>query len=172
MSDERREPGDLLGRRDALLVGGWLAIGATVLGGTASFVRLLFRRAPVVNPTVFAAGPAASYAIDSVSDRYLSEWRVFIVRQDDRIFALEARCSHLGCTPRWHAMDQKFRCPCHGSGFHASGVNFEGPAPTPLDRVRVWINASGTLMVDTGARFPSTEWDAPGASVQLPETHA
>ncbi len=39
-----------------------------------------------------------------------------------------------GCTPPtgWSLEEQKFKCPCHGSGYFISGVNFEGPAPRPL----------------------------------------
>ena len=36
--------------------------------------------------------------------------------------------------PNWLDGEQKFKCPCHGSGFYMTGVNFEGPAPRPLER--------------------------------------
>ena len=31
----------------------------------------------------------------------------------------------LGCTPNWLEAEFKFKCPCHGSGFYISGINFE-----------------------------------------------
>ncbi|MBI3951437.1 MAG: Rieske 2Fe-2S domain-containing protein, partial [Acidobacteria bacterium] len=55
---------------------------------------------------------------------------------------------HLGCTPNWLDSQKKFKCPCHGSGFRSSGVNFEGPAPRPLDRVKISLAADGQLLVD------------------------
>ena len=61
---------------------------------------------------------------------------------------LFAKCTHLGCTPRWLAAEDKFKCPCHGSRFYKSGMNFEGPAPRPLDRFGVSLDENGQLVVD------------------------
>ena len=52
-------------------------------------------------------------------------------------YAIVTICTHLGCTPNFLAAENKFKCPCHGSGFRTSGVNFEGPAPRPLQRARI-----------------------------------
>jgi cytochrome b6-f complex iron-sulfur subunit len=89
------------------------------------------------------------------------------VHDGTRLFALEAKCTHLGCTPRWYGMEDKFKCPCHGSGFHANGVNFEGPAPRPLDRVKIWQDGAGQIFVDVGKRFLWNERDQPDAFVRV-----
>ena len=44
--------------------------------------------------------------------------------------------------------EQKFKCPCHGSGFYITGINFEGPAPRPLERWAISIGDDGQLVVD------------------------
>jgi menaquinol-cytochrome c reductase iron-sulfur subunit len=49
--------------------------------------------------------------------------------------ALSARCTHLGCTVRWVAAENRFKCPCHGSQFAADGTVLHGPAERPLDRL-------------------------------------
>jgi len=54
-----------------------------------------------------------------------------VVRDPDRLFVIYARCTHLGCTPDWKSSENKFKCPCHGSGYDNEGVNFEGPARVP-----------------------------------------
>ena len=54
----------------------------------------------------------------------------------------------LGCTPRWLKTEQKFKCPCHGSGYYISGLNFEGPAPRPMDRFKIYVGDDGQLVVD------------------------
>jgi nitrite reductase/ring-hydroxylating ferredoxin subunit len=46
-------------------------------------------------------------------------------------YALFTICTHLGCTPNYLSAENKFKCPCHGSGYRLTGVNFEGPAPRP-----------------------------------------
>ena len=70
------------------------------------------------------------------------------MREEEGIYAIFAKCTHLGCTPRWLAAENKFKCPCHGSGFYKSGLNFEGPAPRPLDRLKVTVGEDGQLVVD------------------------
>ncbi len=44
--------------------------------------------------------------------------------------------------------EQKFKCPCHGSGYYISGLNFEGPAPRPMDRFKIYVGDDGQLVVD------------------------
>ncbi len=60
-------------------------------------------------------------------------------------------------TPGLHAgleaQRNKFKCPCHGSGYDPEGVNFEGPAPRPMDRAHVEIDPEGQIVVDLSRRF-------------------
>lgn len=156
----------LWGRRDWLTRAGWTSVLGSLVLGTGAFVRLLFRRAPIEPPTITRAGRPGDFPTGSVSDRLLKRWRVFVVNEDDRIYAIHARCTHLGCTPRWYKRDNKFKCPCHGSGFTPQGVNFEGPAPTPLERARVWVDR-GTLWVDVSQRYRQEQWADAGASVRV-----
>jgi cytochrome b6-f complex iron-sulfur subunit len=95
----------------------------------------------------------SDYAIGEVSEKYKQEQRVWIVREETGIYAIFAKCTHLGCTPRWLGAENKFKCPCHGSGFFKSGLNFEGPAPRPLDRFKVTIGDDGQLVVDKSKVF-------------------
>ena len=72
-------------------------------------------------------------------------------------------CTHLGCTPNWLEAEQKFKCPCHGSGFRKTGINFEGPAPRPLERYRIGLADDGQVLVDKSAKFQGEkgEWANP-----------
>ncbi|HJN77506.1 MAG TPA: Rieske 2Fe-2S domain-containing protein [Myxococcota bacterium] len=171
MSKDSREPEDLWRRRDFVSRVGWWALGASGLGFAGSFFRLLYRRAPIEPPTVFKAGRIEDYAV-GVSERWVKSWRVFIVRDEERLYAVYAKCSHLGCTPRWYRHRLRFKCPCHGSGFTTEGINVEGPAPRPLDRVEVWVHRDGELRVDVGRVFPEDSWHLSGASVLLDEGQA
>jgi cytochrome b6-f complex iron-sulfur subunit len=85
------------------------------------------------------------------------------VRDEEGFFGIFAKCTHLGCTPRWLAAESKFKCPCHGSGYYKDGVNFEGPAPRPMDRVRITLADDGQLLVDVGVHYIYGTWDRPGA---------
>ena len=62
------------------------------------------------------------------------------------VHALSATCTHLGCQVRWEADATRFRCPCHGGVFDATGKVLEGPPPRPLDRVETRLE-SGVVLV-------------------------
>ena len=85
------------------------------------------------------------------------------------IFALRTVCTHLGCTPNWLEGEQKFKCPCHGSGYYKDGVNFEGPAPRPLERFAIRIGDDGQLEVDTSKTFHEElgQWTDPSSFVPV-----
>jgi len=88
-----------------------------------------------------------------IDQRFLMTNRVWVVREPDRMFVIYARCTHLGCTPEWKPAENKFKCPCHGSGYDSEGVNFEGPAPRPMDRANVSLDPTGQIAVDTSRLY-------------------
>jgi len=132
---------------------GWGCFGLFGFMALVGFIRSAFPRVLFQPPSLFKAGFPAEYAVGEVNDKYIQEQRVWIIREDEGIYALFAKCTHLGCTPRWLAVEDKFKCPCHGSGFYRSGMNFEGPAPRPLDRFRISIGEDGQLVVDKSKVF-------------------
>jgi cytochrome b6-f complex iron-sulfur subunit len=140
-------------RRDFFTRLGWAGFGffsfATLLG----FIRAAFPRVLFLPPSTFKAGFPSDYAMGEVNEKYKQDYRVWIVREDEGIYAIFAKCTHLGCTPRWLATEDKFKCPCHGSGFYKSGMNFEGPAPRTLDRFRIYRGEDGQLVVDKSKVF-------------------
>ena len=72
---------------------------------------------------------------------------VYLIREAGDIFALSARCTHLGCTLNYDAVSQRFKCPCHGSIFSISGKWISGPARKDLYRVPLRKMASGDVEV-------------------------
>lgn len=63
------------------------------------------------------------------------ESRVAILREEEKLFALDLTCTHLGCTVAVHPTE--LVCPCHGSAFDRSGKVTRGPANRPLARYTV-----------------------------------
>jgi cytochrome b6-f complex iron-sulfur subunit len=49
--------------------------------------------------------------------------------------------------------ENKFKCRCHGSGYYKSEVNFEGPAPRPLDRFQITVAGDGQLVADKNVTY-------------------
>ena len=92
-----------------------------------------------------------------------------IVREAAGFYCLSTTCTHLGCTPNWLEGEKKFKCPCHGSGFKISGVNFEGPAPRPLERYAIRKTDDGQIIVDKSRKFQRelAQWDDPDSYILL-----
>jgi cytochrome b6-f complex iron-sulfur subunit len=155
-------------RRNLLGVGGWALILGALNAGLAAFTALLFPRVLFEPPTAFKAGKPANFNVGEVSERFMKDQRVWIVREASGFYALSGVCTHLGCTPRWLGPEDKFKCPCHGSGFRRDGTNFEGPAPRPLERVKITVADDGQLVIDKAVIFRKElgEWSKPGAYVK------
>ena len=118
-----------------------------------AFLRFFFPRTLFEPKTVFPVGYPSDFSV-GVDTRFQQDYRIWVVRNTERLFVVYARCTHLGCTPDWKESENKFKCPCHGSGFDNEGINFEGPAPRPLDRCHVELDATGRVVVDTSRLFP------------------
>lgn len=74
--------------------------------------------------------------------------------EGDGILAMDAQCTHRGCTLRWNPTFNFeyqrgwFRCACHGTTYTKAGVRIFGPAPRSLDTFRVHITSDGDVIVD------------------------
>ncbi len=168
-TEETRKPETTekeLSRRRILRRLGVLGIFAFLAAQVAIWIRTLFPRTRLEGPRFLRAGPVEEFKVGAVDQRFLASHRVWIVRTREGIYALYARCTHLGCTPAWVEAVKKFKCPCHGSGFAMDGTNLEGPAPTPLERFPVSLDARGRLVVDLGRRIHKRRdgsWSGPGS---------
>ena len=165
-----KEPeSNLWTRREFFGFAGWGAFLSAIGLGLLGFLRFLFPRVLFEPSPVFKAGRPEDYVEGEVSERFKEEQRVWILKEGGKMIAIQAICTHLGCTPRWLSLELKFKCPCHGSGFRKSGINFEGPAPRPLERLAIRIDSEGNLVVDKGRKFlfEKGEWENPDSFVEL-----
>lgn len=148
-------------RRDFFTRLGWGGFGIFSLLTLLGFIRSAFPRVLFQPPTKFKAGNPAEFVLGEVNEKFKQEYRVWIVREEEGLYALFAKCTHLGCTPRWLPAENKFKCPCHGSGFYKDGTNFEGPAPRPLDRFKIEVAENGQLIVDKSILYHMNPGVAP-----------
>lgn len=145
-----------------VLFGSSLAIGFTSLAVThlmwlLGLARYMFPNILMEPPTSFKVGFADNLGPGQVETKFIPQFGVWIVKNEyegqPMVYALKAVCTHLGCTPNWLEAEQKFKCPCHGSGFYKDGINFEGPAPRPLERYAISVADDGQLLVDKSRTF-------------------
>jgi len=164
------EQGSLwMSRRNFFSRAGWVAFFSFVFSFLIGSLRFMFPRVLFEPSPIFKAGFPDDYPMGSVSTKWVKEQRVWIARSVEGIYAIHAQCTHLGCTPRWLEAENKFKCPCHGSGFTREGVNFEGPAPRPLERVQVTLAEDGQLLINKSIRFleEKGEWGKPGSILNV-----
>ncbi len=150
------------------LVVAWTTFTAGMVALTTMTVRFMFPNVLAEPPSTIKIGLPGNFDPEDVNDRFKAEWGFWVVRStkyngQDIIYALQSVCTHLGCPPNWLASEQKFKCPCHGSGFYISGINFEGPAPRPLERFKVALADDGQIMVDKSQKFQQEldQWSDP-----------
>jgi len=146
----------------------WVGFTAAIGGCVTAMGRFMFPNVLFEPPTSFKAGKPEDYPPGVVDTRLVDQYGVWIVHDAGKIFALIAICTHLGCPPAWLAAQNKFKCPCHGSGYYKSGVNFEGPTPRPLERAKVFVSPDdGRIVVDKGQKFQWElgQWDDPNSFI-------
>ena len=159
-----REQGEMTRRSFPFVItAAWLALTAA-LGGLASVLgRFMFPNVLFEPVQKFKAGLPGDYSVGEVDERWKEKFGIWIVRTPDDLeqhasgfYALFTICTHLGCTPNYLPAENKFKCPCHGSGYRLSGINFEGPTPRPLERARIAVADDGQILVDKSRHF---QWE-------------
>jgi len=168
-----RDPDDtspLLTRR-AWMGLAWGAFSAASAAALAATGRFMFPNVLNEPPQQFKVGFPTEYGM-GVDERWKDKFGVWLVRTSEDIVAhasgfyvLISTCTHLGCTPNYLSAENKFKCPCHGSGFRTTGINFEGPAPRPLERARVVLSDDGQILIDKSRHFQFElgQWTDPEA---------
>jgi len=164
----------LMGRRGWLGLA-WGSFTAATAGCLAATGRFMFPNVLNEPPQEFTIGFPADYG-EGVDERWKDRFGVWIIRTPFDIaheapgfYALLVTCTHLGCTPNYLSAEAKFKCPCHGSGFRETGVNFEGPAPRPLERARIVLAEDGQILVDKSRKFQQElgQWIDPEAFLSV-----
>jgi len=162
----------------ALVTGSFLGVGFTSLAATLSLwtlgtARFMFPNVLVEPPSKFKVGFPSDFAPGQVEEKFKAQFGVWVAKAEYQgqlqIYALRTVCTHLGCTPNWLEGEQKFKCPCHGSGFYKHGINFEGPAPRPLERYAIRLADDGQLEIDKSKLFQEEmgQWSNPASFVPV-----
>jgi len=147
LEDDLKQPADEeeVERRRFLGLLGSGALGLAGLGTCVVGVRYLEPDVPDGQDGRFAVGKPETIPLGTVL--VLRARKVYVVHSPAGFYALSAVCTHLGCITRHEPGDDRIACPCHGSAFDLAGRVVNGPAPSPLVRLRVTLER-GALVVD------------------------
>ena len=84
-------------------------------------------------------------------DGQLVSDKIAVVRDpkdENKVLAVNATCTHNGCTVKWKSDKKQYVCPCHDAKFASNGAVLEGPAEKPLPRYTAKIE-KGQVLVST-----------------------
>lgn len=148
-------------RRKFLHLFGLGALLTAVAGQAYAMLRALVPDVLYEEPQRFKLGAPTEFPQGAT---YLDDRRLFVFREQSTFYAISATCTHLGCTVKMNKLAQaqsvttangafqenwEFHCPCHGSKFYADGTNYAGPAPKPLNWVKLEVAPEdGQLVVN------------------------
>lgn len=150
-------------RRGVLAASGWMLMALMGLQAAVAFVVYFWPRKTGAFGSVVSAGKVADYKVGDI--KYFVEGKFYLVRLEEGFIALYQKCPHLGCVVPWqkdYVYQDKtgwFRCPCHGSTYSMQGQIVFGPAPRPLDYMKIQIKG-GSVQVNTGLIMKRDEWVA------------
>lgn len=135
---------DMLGLTSLWTAGAALFLAALGMGRLpkAAVLSSPSKRFTVIVPDTLQPGQSFSPPGRSVA----------LFRDSEGTWAVSTVCTHLGCIVKTAA--DGFECPCHGSRFAADGTVTKGPAPKPLEWLKV-SSAGNKVMVDQGASVPA-----------------
>lgn len=148
----------------------WATFGAASGAGFAILGRFMMPNVLFEEPQQFKAGKIEDYEWDKPDERFKQSKKAWIIKLHKdwngkpQLAALDTTCTHLGCTPNVLFSEQKIKCPCHGSGFRFTGINFEGPAPRPLERYGISLDpVDGQIVIDKNKKFQQEkgQWENP-----------
>jgi cytochrome b6-f complex iron-sulfur subunit len=149
-------------RRGMLAFLGWGTMALVGLQGIVAFLVFFWPRKTSTFGSRISVGQPSDFQLNEV--RYFVQGKFYLVRLQEGFMALYQKCPHVGCTVPWRADFQFegrsgwFRCPCHGSTYDRTGQIVFGPAPRPMDYMRM-SSEGGRLFVDTGAIRKRDKWD-------------
>ena len=83
----------------------------------------------------------------------VNDKRVLVIQNAAReVLALDAKCTHEGCTVQFLPGDSVIWCACHNARFDLDGRVLSGPPPRPLPKYATERQEDGGILIDTDGR--------------------
>ena len=132
---------------DVLLKVTLLAWLGSVLYPIISYLRPLPQQGPT-GPVVLTRVQVEKVEREKFAIVPVGARRVLVLEDDDgELHALDARCTHEGCTVRYVPGEALISCACHNASFDLTGRVLAGPPPRPLAQHSVTRDAEGGIVV-------------------------
>jgi cytochrome b6-f complex iron-sulfur subunit len=132
---------------DFLLTVGGLGWFASVLYPVISYLKPLPMSGPS-GPVGLTRAEVRKIERDKFAIVPVGTRRVLVLEDaGGELHALDAKCTHEGCTVRYVPGQSLIWCACHNARFDLEGRVLGGPPPRPLSRHGIQRNADGEIVV-------------------------
>ena len=153
MAEETKEKTNMITRRRFLdyLLGGSIVVSlSAALGVVFSFVYPPKKEGGAEAQEKLEVGPVSDLPEGKAKPVVFQGKNVMVVHVKAGFFAVDMKCTHLGCMVEWLEDKGVLFCPCHAAYFDFQGKVISGPAPLPLPLYIVEI-VSDKIYVTKGA---------------------
>jgi Rieske Fe-S protein len=153
--------------RRQFVVAAACAAGACLMCGGSALADAASQPNNSSAPEKVDVGTVADYPKDGVSDKFAMSNHILVGRENGKIFAMSARCTHKGATVV--TKNGELLCPKHGSHFDNDGKPTKGPAKAALFRLPISKDANGHIIVDNDVtkEYGEKDWDKADASISI-----
>jgi cytochrome b6-f complex iron-sulfur subunit len=131
-----------------------LLLGVSAIAWLASVVYPVLRylkplpRAGTGGPTRLSPAELAKLSKDAFVIVPVSGKRVLVFQNAaQQLLAVDAKCTHEGCTVKYLASESVIWCACHNARFDLDGRVLSGPPPRPLPKYAVERQEDGGVLV-------------------------
>jgi cytochrome b6-f complex iron-sulfur subunit len=132
---------------DLLLTLGGLGWLASVVYPVIRYLKPLPMQGPT-GPVGLTRAEVSKVERDKFAIIPVGARRVLVLEDSGgELHALDAKCTHEGCTVRYEPGQALIWCACHNGRFDLEGRVLGGPPPRPLSRHRIQRNAKGDIVV-------------------------
>ena len=145
----------------------FVAVGAATCFASVGFVHRSLVLAQQEKPGPVDVGSVEDFKKDGAVDTWTPKHRFFVVRQNDRLFAVSAICSHRGGTLRAENDEGRLFCPKHEGTFELSGKLRGGKPQKSVPHLAIKLDDRKHVIVDTSKEIEEKDWDNPGNFLKL-----
>ena len=123
-----------------LLIGGSIVVSAlAVLGAIITYVYPPKKEGGAEKAERVEVAPLADLPVRKAKPVVYQDKNVMVMHVQAGLFAVDMKCTHLGCMVEWEEVSQTLKCPCHAAFFDYQGKVISGPAPKPLPLYKVEV---------------------------------
>lgn len=141
MAEVKKEEGEIGRRRflDYLLAGSIFVTFGAALGTAWRFIYPPKKEGGAEAAEKLEVGPTSDLPQGKAKPVVFENKNVMVIHVKEGFFAVDMKCTHLGCMVEWEEKTLVLKCPCHAGFFDYKGNVISGPPPRALPTYRVEI---------------------------------